>query len=68
MGSEENPADKKEWEAKFRQEWGDDLLYKTTKSIVMKPRAYYKRIPGHPMGKREWWVKFVFIIFKLELD
>ena len=31
-------------------------------------RAYYKRIPGHPMGKREWWVKFVFIIFKLELD
>ena len=43
---------------KFLEEWGDDLLFKTTGSILMKPKAYYKRIPGHPMAKQEWWDQY----------
>ena len=42
----------------FMKEWGDDLLYKTTGSILMNPRAHYKRIPGHAMAKQEWWDQY----------
>ena len=35
---EANPADQEQREAKFQEEWGNDLLYKTTGSILMKPR------------------------------
>ena len=50
--------DRDERRKKFLEEWGDDLLFKTTGSILMKPKAYYKRIPGHPMAKEEWWEQY----------
>ena len=40
---EASQTDQKEREAKFREEWGNDLLYKTTGSILMKPRKGIKR-------------------------
>ena len=35
---EVDETDQKERKAKLLEEWGDDLLYKTTGSILMKPR------------------------------
>ena len=34
------------------------LLYETTGSILMKPKAYYKRIPGHPLSTKAWWDEY----------
>ena len=34
------------------------LLYETTGSLLMKPKAYYKRIPGHPLSTKAWWDEY----------
>ena len=34
------------------------LLYETTGSLLMKPKAYYERIPGHPLSTNAWWDEY----------
>ena len=45
-------------EEQLKADSGLKLLYETTGHLLMKPKAYYKRIPGHPLSTKAWWDEY----------